>query len=401
MKPLRFVALWAVTSTSVLVAQDHPEVAGINNPLQSNPPALVWGQTTDEWLAALRWVEQPGEYTLLMVHTTIDTEKSGPLLAKGICKTLPFLVSPVGAGWDDQAPELARYQIAGQAQMIPPVRVAAFVDQFVQSDYAAGYGTHNSTSQPVLRHAAASHFAAFSGGLPVVVTDPTDERQPWLGSSWYSALQSGQALPAFDSVRLGRASVLQMAEEFAERHEVSFDFDSIEMLLQQIDKEHGFEIYVQAIAVRPPVSPGDKIQLEYKRFTRIRRHSLFVDGNLLALGLPRHVPDPFDADQRLYLAPRGDEMHIVFPFQVNALNRPPVLRAYVPTLTGYMIVPQIANPTIVVAGIEMVTGPNTARFAVPVDAIRGIVWFEDVRFLGTAVVPSGAVDLGACISAYE
>ena len=53
---------------STALAQHVPELASLDDPNQ-----IVWQQTLNhDVTGALRWVEQPGERTLLLVHTTVD-----------------------------------------------------------------------------------------------------------------------------------------------------------------------------------------------------------------------------------------------------------------------------------------------------------------------------------------
>lgn len=350
-----------------------------------DPEQLLWSQTTNGGEAALRWWEQGGEYSLVMVHTTI--EKAADLqLPKGITKALPFLVPPA-EGWSHADPELDPYTVSGEPLMIPPRRVAAFVEQFARSQFGPGFGTHNQSGTPVLRYASPSLFPN-----PALVTDGTDERQPWLESVWGS---SPHGLDYFDSQRLGYESVMQMALEHAKLEGLTFKQEAIDSMLTKIEQHHAFEVYVQVIGVRP--SSGERIKLDFKRFTRIRHHSLQASLTQqcdLSLGPPQHVISPLNESHYLYLAPQGDRMHILFPFPVSVYGRPAVLRAYVPTSTGYVLLPQLVNDYCVdESGARTAKGPNIAQFLVPSNATSGWVWIEDSRFPGFAVDPMGSVSL--------
>jgi len=366
-----------------------------------NPDLLSWSQTTVEGEAALRWWELGGEYSLVMVHTTI--EKAADLqLPKGITKALPFLVPPA-EGWNHQDPELEPYKVGGDTLMIPPRRVAAFVKQFAQSQFGPGFGTHNPSGTPTLRYASPGLFPN-----PALATDKTDERQPWIKSVWGS---SPHGLDYFDSQRLGYESVMQMAMEHAKQEDLTFDQDAIDSMLKEIEQHHAFEVYVQVIGVRPSTGPGERIKLEVKRFTRIRHHSLqasLTQQCELSLGPPRHVISPLNESHYLYLAPRDDRMHILFPFPVSFYGRPAVLRAYVPTSTGYVLLPQLVDYYCEDdSGVRTAKGPNIAQFQVPSNATSGWVWIEDARFPGFAVEPMGSVSLdgglypAVWITAYE
>ena len=395
MKPYQLALTYLALATSPVLAQQLPEIAGLDWGTPSS-----WSQTTEDGLAALRWGEAPGEHTLLMVHTTIDAEVAGAVVAEGVQKALPFMVSPAGAGWTVSHPVFAAaaqqlgYEFSGSDAVIPPERVVSFVGKFIASGYSSAYGTHNQGSTEVTRHVG-HHFVALPVGAKA-----SDERQPWARTSWWLQQDSGFDFDGFATSQLGRESVNQAVHEFAERYGLGpVDDAGIEKLNHLLDLKLGFEIYVQAISVVPSTGPGDPDRIKFKRYVRIRRYSLFGDENdywALVKGGPRHVPDLLDAARNVYLAPLGDEMHIVFPGPVSSILRPAPLRAYVPTVNGYAIVQQTPNP--VLHGV--LQRPDIAIFACPPDATFGVVLIEDEQSPGVPVLPLGANGLGARIWVY-
>jgi hypothetical protein len=156
---------------------------------------------------------------------------------------------------------------------------------------------------------------------------------------------------------------------------------------------------VQPIAVVPATGDGDT-KIKFKRHVRLRRYSLLGDENeqwLALKGAPRHVPDVQDERRRIYLAPFGEEMHIEFPMDVSSAMYPNPLRAYVPTTTGFVIVPQLPNPIVDYAVLR----PSIAIFRCPPNAIFGIMLIEDTRAPGIPVLPTGATGMGADLWVFQ
>jgi hypothetical protein len=395
-----FATLWLSVAASVALAQQHPAVASLDLPANTTSPLdLVWEQTSTAGIVALRWQEDPQEHTLLMIHTTIDasTTGAGALVTKGVLSALPFLASPEGGfAYPTFAPAAKLVVEAGsEPSMIPTERVAAFVEQFVASGYAAGFGSSNPGASPVTRYAHPQLVT-----LPASAT-AADERQPWAQPLWGATPWAPEPPRySFSSGELGAASVLQAAHAFAAQLELNpINATGIAALQYLIGLKLGFEIYVQPIAVVPATGGGDT-KIKFKRHVRLRRYSLLGDENeqwLALKGAPRHVPDVQDERRRIYLAPFGEEMHIEFPMDVSSATYPNPLRAYVPTTTGFVIVPQLANPIV----DHAVLRPSTAIFRCPANAIFGIMLIEDTRAPGIPVLPKGATGMGADLWVFQ
>jgi hypothetical protein len=376
-----------LTSAVALVGQQDLRIAGFVAP---NSDPSEWGEKTEAAQAAVRYDELAGEHTLLFVHTTVDPSVAGQVVADGITKALPFMASPIGSNWTLAAPELVAmtgYQFSGMAPMIPPRRIANHIAQFAAANFGAGYGSYNPATTGFVEVTTAANMVA-------TPTSNEDERQPWANSIW--ATQTSIGGVSFDTAQLGRAGIIQSAYEY-----VSFvgnlppiDAGALQALNDLLDTDLGFEIYVQAAHIKPATSgPGYDIRLT--RHARIRRLSLLqLEGPWLAIkGKARHVPHPCNAEANIYLAPRGDEMHIVFATAVGTLANPTTLRAYVPTSSGVAIVDQTANPIL----LGVLLRPEVGIFQCPPGMITGVVQFEQVSNPGIAFPPLGPIDRGAYI----
>lgn len=377
--PTLFACL-LVTSTAVL-AQDPLRIAGFDT------TPIVWVQNIEDADASVRYDELAGEHTLLLVHTTIDETVAGPLVTAGILKALPFLASPTKSNWQLTAPELAAmtdYNFTGQQPMIPPRRIANHITTFVATSYGPGYGTFNPASSGYVTRTT-------TNGMVAIPTANEDERRAWANSTW--TWQTAISDYSFDSVQLGRESVYQSAYEYATLIPTlpTLDDGAIEALNALMDSKLGFEIYIQAVHIKPPTSTGP-IDVRISRHARIRRRSL-QETTLGWVGPDRYVPHPADASVNIWLAPLEDEMHIIFPVEIGTLNNPTSVRAYVPTTTGLCVVEQTPNPVY----LGELLRPDVGIFQCPANTIAGTVYFELLAEPGFTFPPIGDFNRGAFI----
>lgn len=372
-------------SASTLLAQDEPRIA------DTDKPSLSWVQNTTAGNATIRYDEQPGEFTLLMVHTTIDETVAGSLVTNGILTAFPFMEQPTEANWtltDPDLTALSNVTYSGYDPMVPPRRMANYISHFTSSNYPTGYGTENEFGTTWVTRETSS----------TLVAQPslnTDERNPWWHASWSTS--SLHQVPSFWTSSLGRESVLQSAHEFVSTLPNSPPLDDVAIgyLNDMMDSTIGFEIYVQAIHIKKPDTQGNT-DVRLSRHIRIRRRSLGQQGTgwYLAKGPERHVPNPFDATQRWYLAPIGDEMHVEFPAPVASTDQPVRVTAYFTLVGGGVAtVQQTPNPLDI---HDELLAPHMGIFVVPANAAPGSeVYFEHERAPGVAVAPIGANVNGA------
>jgi hypothetical protein len=378
-------ALLVLTTTSAVLTQDPLRITGFDTGYTG-----VWGQHIEDAEAAVRYDELTGEHTLLFVHTTIDETVAGPLVTAGIISALPFLASPTRENWQLTAPELAAmsgYDFSGEQPMVPPQRLANHISNFVTSGYSSGYGTNNAQgSGYVTQTTASGQVAPPPGG--------GDERRAWANSTWTPQPSLGETAQSFSTIRLGRESIFQAAYAFAADlpNAPPINDDAIEALNALMDSKLGFEVYIQAVHIKPPTNNGGEIEVRLGRHGRVRRRSLH-EGTLGWVGPDRYAPHPFRADVNVWLAPTGDSMHIIFPVEIGSLANPTTVRAYVPTSNGVVAVDQVANP--IFEG--QLLRPNVGIFPCPPGITTGIVLFERISEPGIPVAPIGHINRGAYI----
>lgn len=378
--------LSALLLGSTALAQHVPELASLDDPNQ-----IVWQQTLNhDVTGALRWVEQPGERTLLLVHTTVDADVAGQSQADGVKALLTFMPSPEDEGWTHSASELQAaaatwdFTYEGEDPVIPPARVAAHLDAFASSGYAAGFGTHNTTTANVLRHAAQ--------GVVATPNNAYDERMAWVDPGWF--VESTTSLPGFDTAALGRAALLQQAYFHESQGGPTIDADALDDFDALMNEKFGYDIYIQPISVLLPDDETGRPRIRFRRHTRVRRVSLY--GNGLDFGSV-WLPNLSNATERIYLTPRGGNLYVEFPNAVSSASRPTPLRAYFRVVGGgYVMVSQTANP--IIGG--QVALPEVAIFAVPSDVVWSVTLFDDEQNPTVPIVPVGACGSGARVFPY-
>jgi len=376
----------ALACAASLVGQDPLRIAELQQ-----GGSVSWAQNLQEpRFATVQYDEEAGEYTLLFVHTTIDETVAGPIVTAGILNALPFLASPTNENWqltDPAFTALSEYEFSGEQPMVPPSRLAAHIDAFIAGGYSQGYGTANSSGTGYVTHETAP-------GQVNGVIGSSDERRAWMNSSWEWFETAG--MHGFDTVTVGRESIFQAAYLMAESEPnlPPLNEDAIHALGDLMDSKLGFEIYIQAAHVLP-ANNSDPVRVRLNRHARVRRRSLH-ENTLGWVGPDRYVPHPYRANTNVWLAPHGDEMHIIFPYPVGSTANPTTLRAHVPTSNGVVTVDQIANPTW--AG-ELVR-PEVAIFPVPANATAGLVHFEKIISPGVPLIPVNHINRGAYIWPY-
>jgi hypothetical protein len=394
--PTIFALLLA--SSASLAAQDPLSIVGLDS--YANGNTLTWQQDIEDAVAALKYDELPGEHTLLFVHVTIDETVAGATIAKGVTSALPFLASPTQNNWQLTAPELAALpncSFTGEAPMVPPRRIANHIAAFLASNSYADYGTSNSSN------AAITTQLAYDGMLAPLVSNPADERRAWHLNAWSSSdstVLTGNCV--FDTTQLGYDAVRQAAYEYTTfvPSLPPVNDEAIDALNFVMSSKLGFEIYVQAAHVKPAVTPSSGIDIRLTRHARIRRLSLLtgeLEGYQVGDAGSLSVPHPSLPGVEIWLAPRGQNMHIIFPDVVGTIQNPVTVRAYVPTTSGVVAVDQIANP--VVNGV--LQGRYVAVFPCPVNTRAGIVQFERISNPGVAFPPTGHLDRGALIHPFN
>lgn len=368
-------------TTSVVIAQSPLRIAGFDT------TPIAWVQNIEDANAAVRYDELAGEHTILFVHTTVDETEAGPLVAAGVISALPFMVSPIHSNWQLTAPELAAmsgYTFSGEQPMIPPRRLANHIATFVGTSYGTGYGTHNPS---------ASAFATqtTTNGMVAVPTLNEDERRAWANSVW--TWQESINEYSFATAKLGRESVFQAAYEYVNLIPTlpPIDDAAITALGTLLDSKLGFEMYIQAAHIKPPTSTGP-IQVRLSRHARIRRRSL--QQTTLGWAAPdRYVPHPGNVHTNIWLAPLGDELHIIFPVEVGTIANPTLIRAYIPTSNGLVAVDQTPNPLLLGAVVR----PEVGIFQCPADTIAGTAYFELLTEPGIPFEPIGHFERGAFV----
>jgi len=369
-------------TTSVVLAQSPLRIAGFDT------TPLAWVQNIEDGDAAVRYDELAGEHTILFVHTTVDETEAGPLVAAGVISALPFMVSPIHSNWQLTAPELAAmsgYTFSGEQPMIPPRRLANHIATFVGTSYGSGYGTNNPATTGFLTQTT-------TNGMVATPTLNEDERRAWANSVW--TWQESINEYSFNTAMLGRESVFQAAYEYANLIPTlpPLDDAALTALGTLLDSKLGFEMYIQAAHIKPPATATSPIQVRLSRHARIRRRSL--QQTTLGWTSPeRYVPHPSNVHTNIWLAPLGDEMHIIFPTEVGTLANPTLIRAWVPTSNGLVAVAQTPNPIL----FGEVVRPEVGIFQCPPDTIAGTAYFERLDNLGVPFEPLGHFERGAFI----
>ena len=330
----------ALCLTASLAQAQIPRFEVAEFPEPSTPP--VWGQETTAQQVALIYEEKPGEHTILMVHTCVDVQVAGPAIARGVATALPFLALP-SAAWSPASPELAAlsatYKFSGQQLVVPPRRVAAYVQEFVGANYSTDYGTRNLGTTTETRLLA-------PGMIVAPANDPTDERLPFGTATW----SSEQSVPwTFDAGDLGHASVIQTAYDF---HSLvpnipPLSTHALEVLNRFMHEDLGFAMYVQALHVTKPSSTDPKINVRISRHARVTRRSLLEINEppfTVAVGKDAWVPWPIDPEAFVSFAAHGEVLMFDFGTPVSFPGQLVTLTALMPTLNGYVEVQQIANP---------------------------------------------------------
>ncbi|MFK7741563.1 MAG: hypothetical protein AB8H80_14690 [Planctomycetota bacterium] len=393
LSPLLTLASLAVAGTSAAAtAQQLPEVTSM-----TEWPTTSWSQEVSEAdSAAIRWGSDPGEYTFLMVHTTIDKSIAGSILFEGITSALPYMASPLDAQWTKQDPALQalatskNYSFVGEEPVIPPARIAAHIQAFLaptetgSNTPASGYAYYHPIGGPIVSttNYAANHMVAAATG--------SDERSVWKSSIWQNSYLWGGS---FYTLYLAQQSVLQMTQRFGQvnpSHTV--DLDAVDAFISAASTKYGFDVFVQPISVKLPTGNQVGPEIRFRRFTRIRRVSLHGnEGPWEALrGPDRWIPYMADATQRVYLAPRGSQMHIEFPTAVSSLTNRKPMRALIQTASGPRILHQTPNP---IENGEVVA-PEMAAFEVPSDIGPGAIEFRSILAPTVVVAPVGATGGG-------
>ncbi|MFT4515125.1 MAG: hypothetical protein ACI91B_003838 [Planctomycetota bacterium] len=349
---------------------------------------IVWQQEVDCDYAAIQYDEEPGERTLLFTHVTVDESVCGTVVAAGVIKALPFLASPSKQQWQLTAPALAAmttHNFSGDLPYVPPRRIAQHLTIYAESSSQNDYGTFNPQTVFVTRLPSQNMVAN--------VTLATDERSSWANSNW--AYYDEISNQAFDTTRLGREAVFQAAHEFVVANSLPpIDPAGLAALSNVLDLTIGWEVFVQAAHVKP--STSGEVDVRIGRYARVRRRSFGQTGGW-PYGPSRYVPDPTSPSGYIYLAPRGDFLHLEFPVEVGTLANPTSLIAYVPTTTGLVIVNQVANPT----WLGDLLKPKVGIFPCPANAVDGIMFIAKAATPTQRFAPDGHYGNAALISAYD
>ena len=119
------------------------------------------------------------------------------------------------------------------------------------------------------------------------------------------------------------------------------------------------------------------------------------------------MPALTNDNMNVYLAARGDELHVQFPHPVSGL----IAQIHVPVLGSSPLsftianVDQLINPVLTEAGGQMMLDPTIARFPFPSTAGNQVVFF--LRATGNPAmpydteVPEGNCYGGALISTFD
>ena len=389
---IRLAPLSLVLLAAAIPAQTpNFEIGSFDNGPTSPP---VWGQTTDGDEVLLRYDELQGEYTLLMVHTTVDVSVAGQLVARGVINAMPSMLA-VSDTWSLTSPELVAVNGAtwsGEKPVIPPRRVAAYVQEFrSQTTPPTTWGTYNLGPNP-------TESRTWAPGAAV----PTLQRVERYASAGVNHRLVAQG-HLIDCSNLGFRSVTQSAYEYHHFMQLSnlgqLDPRMLTSLDDFLSNQHGYEIYVQAIHIKPTSS--NSVLVRFSKHVKLRRRSLqqAVQNLWLTLkGPARSLPYMLDADTSLYFGPRGDEAHFVFLDEVATFEQPSQLIAYFPTADGLVAVNQTPNPV----DNNQLLCPEIAIFEVPEEAQMGVVLFAHQNSpLIPFAPPVGAVDGGGFLIAFD
>lgn len=387
--PTTLFVLLASSAAVLAQSPDPQRVAGFDN-----PASIVWEQETNHDLGIVQYDERHGERTLMFAHVTIDENVAGTVVAAGLASALPFLVSPLTANWtlnDGAFTALpSSYRFSGENPMVPPRRMANHLVAYNLASNQGDYGTTNNLTSGFVTHETAP-------GMVVAPTSPIDERSAWANLAWTSA-NMNNSFQGFDTAMLGSGAVMQSAQEYlAAIGGGPISVPAINFLNELMAEKLGFVIFVQAAHVS---TTEGEVEVRVSRSSRIRRRSL-LEASRWPFGPSRSVPMPTNSAVNIYLAPRGDFLHLEFPVDVGTLANPTTLRAYVPTTNGLVLVDQVANPTYGVGDEEELLKPHVGLFPCPSNAITGTLYIEQVSNPGARFAPLGHYGYAAKISAYN
>jgi len=354
------------------------EIAGLESP--DDP--VEFGTSARHSLALLRYGEAAGETTLLFVHTTLDVSVAGPLIARGVFDVYPFLDSD--RNWAANDPAFANYIVENPSEelVLAPSRVVRHLERWRTHQPPEYFGTHSSTNTPTVNYVPPASWPA---------TTAADARRPWTQNGLFVPANGAQAVKVGP---LGRGAVFQAAHDYVlDYPQFPLSEASLMRLADIIDNELGYVIAIQAIHVRPPEAGQTKPRIRMSQVARVFRRALNDDPGdswVKRLFRPRDIPSAIDKNVSVYLAPRGDDMHVVFPGPVSGLV------AWVPTPSGWMEVPQ--KGPVFETGSDQPVRPEIARFAWPTAGLPSIVYFTKS---GALQVPVNAMDRGALVWPFD
>lgn len=354
----------------------------------------AWATSTTRDVAsiAVQCQQNADEFTLFFVHTTVDEDVAGDVATAGVLATYPYFVSLPWLGSDASfANANLNVDNPNTVVVIPPYRIIAQVQAYL----------NQSTPHPTFGRAYpgttdASPLHPWTN-WPTEIA-PHDERQAWRTATWS---QVNATLSAVNVASIGRAAATLQAHQYANLMGVSAHPTALQRMEAMLETSLGFKVLLQAVHVKRP--PTGNPQIRFSQHNTVRRRSLNqINQWFEYFGAHRWVPALTSASMNVYLAPRGDELHVKFPNNVSGL----VAKIYVPvpgssplsfTLTN---VDQLINPVVTEAGGgQLMLDPSIARFPFPSTAGNQVVFFFDAA--GTPVVPEGDCYGGALISSYD
>ena len=385
-----FALAFALTLANSLPGQDPGllQVAPVNG---TTVGAWATSTTRDVGSVAIQCQQNADEFTLFFVHTTVDEAVAGDVAAAGVLATYPYFVSLPWLGSDTSfANANLVVDNPGTTVVIPPYRIIAQVQAYLNPNT-----THPTFGRPAPATAAVLPLNPWTG-WPTIAAN--DERQPWWKAQWTTVNATTSAV---NVASIGRAAATMQAHQYAQLMNVTPDTRSLERLEDLLDSSLGFRILVQGVHVKRP--PTGNPHIRFTQHNTLRRRSLNQLNQWFEYyGAHRWVPALHNADMNVYLAPRGDELHVKFPNNVSGL----VARIYVPVPNSSPLsftllnVDQLINPVVTSAGGgQLMLDPSIARFPFPSTAGNQVVFF--VNGLGQAVVPEGNCYGGALISTFD
>ncbi|MBL9076131.1 MAG: hypothetical protein JNL08_01425 [Planctomycetes bacterium] len=384
-----FLSVWTSVALAAFAAAQNP------GPLQLRgyDPVTGFEQLSNSTRAPsveIRYGEQPGEATLLLVHTTVDVSVAGQVVARSVAQVVPSLVAPT---WTlanlSLPPQFKKSQANSTALRIPPGRIVRHLQTWLAAGAPAQFGSHNTTT----------------ANRTVIWDDPHwdrlefdyDERQAWMAGNW-SYVQSA---PVVEVGGVASRAATLAVHEHALANNYSVDPASLDALDTFLHRELGFEVFVQPVHIGMPGIDG-KRPIRLGQYATIRRRALLEDQPIGDAGLwhqfwgaERWLPSLFQSQVNTYLGLKGEYMHVLFSSPVVELT------AWVPTTYGY--VPRLQRDNL------NVLGPNTGRvrpeiaiFDLPLDAVSGIVYFSALGPNGLLpITPVGAMSGGALLHAGD